>query len=118
MKFMKKGQGSLEYLIIIAAVLAIAAVVILYLSGILTGTPASFAECRLKAAECASMQVAGDFNCYDTCAGGCTDNNGVDIKTGEAAAVACVSGHIDPATLELSACGLCMDGTVTGIEPI
>jgi hypothetical protein len=30
---MKRGQGSLEYLIIVAAVLAIAAVVVLFLSG-------------------------------------------------------------------------------------
>ena len=39
---MNKGQGSLEYLIIIVAVLAIAAIVVLFLTGVFGNTFASF----------------------------------------------------------------------------
>jgi hypothetical protein len=107
----RKGQGSLEYLIIIAAVLAIAAVVVLYLSGVLTGSPASFAECRLKASECEGMQIAGPFNCYDMCAAACIDRGGGDLITGEAEATACVS-------TATTACGYCMDGLIEDIQPV
>ena len=107
---MRKAQGSLEYLIIIAAVLAIAAVVVMYLSGVFGGTGASWSRCRETASNCAAMQVAGPFDCGEMCAAGCLMTNGSDIKSWELEPAACVEEHN-------SACGLCMNGTLEGIEP-
>jgi len=49
-----KGQGSLEYLIIIAAVLAIAAIVVLFLTGAFKSSGGDVAACKAAAASCAN----------------------------------------------------------------
>lgn len=51
-----RGQGALEYLIIVAAVLAIAAIVVLFLTGAFRGTSAgaTVADCKTAAAQCAT----------------------------------------------------------------
>ena len=49
---MRKGQGSLEYLIIVAAVLAVAAIVIMFVTGALGGSreAGNINQCRASAA--------------------------------------------------------------------
>ena len=49
----EKGQGSLEYLIIIAAVLAIAAIVVLFLTGAFKSTGQDVSACKAAASRCA-----------------------------------------------------------------
>ena len=51
---MKKAQGSLEYLIIMAAVLAIAAVVVMFIATMSEGETksVSVASCKLEASKC------------------------------------------------------------------
>jgi uncharacterized protein (UPF0333 family) len=51
---MQKGQGSLEYLIIVAAVLAIAAIVVLFLTGAFQAQQVSgeLGKCKVAAASC------------------------------------------------------------------
>ena len=64
----KAGQGSLEYLIIIAAVLAIAAIVVLFLTGAFTGATSSgdLSLCKYAASKCATELAT---SASDTCGG-------------------------------------------------
>ncbi len=59
----EKGQGALEYLIIVAAVLAIAAVVIVIISGAFTGgrATATVSEMQTDASRCASLLAAEGY---------------------------------------------------------
>ena len=78
----KRGQGSLEYLIIIAAVLAIAAIVVLFLTGAFGGAGAggTVSACKQTAANCANQIATGAAtvgNCQLTaCTQACTKSNG------------------------------------------
>ncbi|MEM4222275.1 MAG: class III signal peptide-containing protein, partial [archaeon] len=77
---MKKGQGSLEYLIMVAAVLAIAAVVVLFMTGAFkTGTKsASLARCEEAFAQCQQKRaIVPNFDCYSLCETGCSGITGV-----------------------------------------
>lgn len=71
--FNNRAQGSLEYLIIVAAVLAIGAIVILFLtqSAGSGNTSALVAQCQAAASSCAStMMTSGMTSCstLSTCA--------------------------------------------------
>jgi uncharacterized protein (UPF0333 family) len=72
-----KGQGSLEYLIIIAAVLAIAAVVVMFLTGAFGGQKAAagVAQCQAAASDCyKNLQLySATYDCTATCDKACTD---------------------------------------------
>ncbi len=59
---MRKAQGSLEYLIIIAAVLAIAAIVVLFMTGAVksSSTTAKISGCKTEAARCANTLATTD----------------------------------------------------------
>ena len=59
---MRRAQGSLEYLIIIAAVLAIAAIVVLFMTGAFksSSTTAKISECKTEAARCANTLATTD----------------------------------------------------------
>lgn len=82
---MQRGQGSLEYLIIIAAVLAISAVVVLFLTGAFGGTQSSakLNECKSAAAQCLSSHLLSPNDPCVICDTACTDNAGNDILTGQ-----------------------------------
>ena len=81
---MKKGQGALEYLIIIAAVLAVAAIVVYFLTGALGGQQeqASFAECKNAAAACKNSRLLTPMDPCIQCEEACIDLQGNDIITG------------------------------------
>ena len=72
---MKKGQGALEYLIIIAAVLAVAAIVVYFLTGALGGQQeqASFAECKNAAAACKNSRLLTPMDPCVRCEEACSD---------------------------------------------
>ncbi len=112
---MRKAQGALEYLIIIAAVLAIAAIVVLFLTGAFRGATGGgdIAKCRLAASTCASNIASGVYlnnaSCVTPCIGACADASGKDViaslitvdsttcaTTGGTATgcVACVGGRV------------------------
>ena len=84
---MRKAQGALEYLIIIAAVLAIAAIVVLFLTGAFTGASGGgdLAKCRLAASTCANNMGTGvyasNLSCVNPCLGACGDSRGYDVVT-------------------------------------
>ena len=64
-----KGQGALEYLIIVAAVLAIAAIVVMFLTGAFRGTQPSavLSACRNAASQCANyLATTRTENCKGT----------------------------------------------------
>lgn len=73
---MQKGQGSLEYLIIIAAVLAIAAIVVLFLTGAFQGISSDVTACKSAAARCATEQVTSAGATCSYCLAECTDAAG------------------------------------------
>jgi uncharacterized protein (UPF0333 family) len=82
---MRKAQGALEYLIIIAAVLAIAAIVVLFLTGAFKGATGGgdIAKCRLAASTCASNIASGVYSgsagCITSCVSACGDSSGKDL---------------------------------------
>ncbi len=82
---MRKAQGALEYLIIIAAVLAIAAIVVLFLTGAFTGASGGgdLATCRLAASTCKNNLASGVYqsnaSCVNSCIASCDDSRGYDV---------------------------------------
>ena len=82
---MRKAQGALEYLIIIAAVLAIAAIVVLFITGAFKSSSggSSMASCRVAAASCQQNLVTGVYSnnsaCLTSCIGACVDSSGKDL---------------------------------------
>ncbi len=79
----KKGQGALEYLIIIAGVLVISALVVYFIT-VSGGTGAKRnveAACQNAASQCAlKLQMKPDFDCTQMCTDACVDpRTGQDI---------------------------------------
>jgi len=68
-----KAQGAIEYLIIIAAVLAIAAVAVIFMSGVFgtSGKSANIALCRQAAASCDNMLATGVSKSCPECEESC-----------------------------------------------
>ena len=115
MKNKKKAQGAPEYLIIIAGVLAIAAIVVFFLTQSAgTGRKRNIeTNCQQAASQCAlKLQIDTNFNCDVMCAEACRDpsNNNYDIM-GEVeiadGATECPSGA--------DACEHCSAGEVSQI---
>jgi uncharacterized protein (UPF0333 family) len=110
---MRKAQGALEYLIIIAAVLAIAAIVVLFLTGAFTsvGKGGDIAKCRLAAANCASNIANGVYAtataCQTPCFGSCSDATGKDVMSGTILVSPCTAG---------TACMNCSVGNTSNIR--
>jgi len=85
---MSRAQGSLEYLIIIAAVLAIAATTVLFLSGVLKGqTPSiSIAACKQTSETCELSKLSSPNAPCDICVPNCVNTSAVNpCSTPEAA---------------------------------
>ncbi len=88
---MRKGQGSLEYLIIVAAVLAVAAIVIMFITGALGGSrdAGNINQCRVAAAALYNeVELFGDptsahvGNLEDECVQACEPSGNEDICNG------------------------------------
>jgi uncharacterized protein (UPF0333 family) len=119
---MRKAQGALEYLIIIAAVLAIAAIVVLFLTGAFKSplSSANYSACKNQATTCnlrlatAGAGTTGTI-CQTDCMTACTNTNGNDVVNGVAITVAnkdttCKVDGAGTAT----GCSKCSAGTTTG----
>lgn len=97
----QRGQGSLEYLIIIAAVLAIAAIVVLFLTGAFSGARSTgdAAACKNIASNCATQTAtSAGFECATMCNVDVCTGDGVQVSTGctyATAAEACEDGRPD-----------------------
>lgn len=93
------GQGALEYLIIIAAVLGISAVVVVFVTGAFTGSSggADVSKCRLAAANCQKDMATGLSTSCTQCTGACIDSGGKDVIDGTVgegyACVKCKQGN-------------------------
>jgi hypothetical protein len=76
-----RGQGSLEYLIIIAAVLAIAAIVVLFLTGAFTSTTSTggISVCKESASKCATERATSVGATCSYCNTACQEADGTDI---------------------------------------
>ena len=79
-----RAQGALEYLIIIAAVLGISAVVVLFVTGAFTGSSAGadLSKCRLATANCQKDINLGIGSTCAYCETSCTDSTGNDLISG------------------------------------
>jgi len=79
-----RAQGALEYLIIIAAVLGISAVVVLFVGGAFIGSSggADLSKCRLAAANCKKDMAMGLSATCPTCDIACKDASGKDLLSG------------------------------------
>ena len=76
-----RAQGALEYLIIIAAVLAISAVVVLFITGTFTASSsgADISKCRLAAANCQRDITLGVGSSCTSCNTACLDAKGKEV---------------------------------------
>ena len=114
---MRKAQGALEYLIIIAAVLAIAAIVVLFITGAFGGAigGGDIAKCRMAAATCDQNLETGVYAtgeaCEDACKDACQDSAGNDVMSDPAAAIVC-----DYDGTSTTACGFCIAGVAASIQ--
>ena len=79
-----RAQGALEYLIIIAAVLGISAVVVLFVGGAFIGSSggADISKCRLAAANCQKDMATGLSITCPYCDTACKDASGKDLLSG------------------------------------
>jgi len=117
---MRKAQGALEYLIIIAAVLAIAAIVVLFLTGAFRGASGGgdIAKCRLSAANCASANATGGgsvLGCQTSCLIACANAAGNDVMAPTiAVSAATCSLNSTPGTA--LACSYCTMGLANSIH--
>jgi len=81
---MSSAQGSLEYLIIIAVVLAVSAIVIMYTTGIIGGqkSSVSVSSCKQAAANCQASRFLSPNDPCLACDTACKDSTGVEIFNG------------------------------------
>jgi len=90
-----KAQGALEYLIIIAAVLGVSAIVVLFVSSVFSSqkSPISIAACKKAASECALYTATGVRTTCPDCLIACVDpTTGQDIFPG--ARYLCEKGNV------------------------
>ena len=114
---MARAQGSLEYLIIIAIVLAVSAVVISYSTGILGGGKSSISvtSCKQAAVDCKAAKMLSSTDPCLPCDTACKDSGGVELFDG--ATYCCTMGQPDMIYLNSPGCGggytttTCSDGT-------
>jgi hypothetical protein len=112
---MRKAQGALEYLIIIAAVLAIAAIVVLFLTGAFKGSvgAGNTGECKTAAASCGLTIVGGGTpaSCQSACMTACKDTLGNDVLNTTALVIAanCPASGFGIAT----GCTHCVNGNIS-----
>jgi len=112
---MAKAQGSLEYLIIISAVLAIAAIVVLYLTGVFGGqvSTVSIGSCKQATVDCkASRMISPNDPCL-ACNSSCKD-----LTTGKEifpnATLCCVQARAEMIYADSPGCGGVAPGQVCG----
>lgn len=112
-----KAQTTLEYLILIAAVVAVAAIVLMFGFSIFGGQSDTvvIANCRNAADSCKlNLQLySGTYNCSSLCTSNCLSRDGKDVLIKKVT-------NCEPATVELfdgSACGYCMVGNKAPIIP-
>jgi len=72
---MAKAQGSLEYLIIISAVLAIAAITVFYITGVFSSQKpgVSISTCREAASNCQASKMTSPNDPCTICDSACKD---------------------------------------------
>lgn len=89
---MDKAQGALEYLVIVAAVLGIAAVIVAVISGMFASQKrrASLSECKSAASQCAEEMVTATNPPCNYCEDAC---KGVDVAGNTSAVDICKAGN-------------------------
>ncbi len=121
---MRKAQGALEYLIIIAAVLAIAAIVVLFLTGVFSSVKGDLARCRSTTANCNQGIATGGYSvsatgyaagCLSMCTTACTNPSGKDILTGATQTTSCAYAA-SPAAANGGGCYQCTYGNVSKVQ--
>ena len=119
MKTMRKAQGALEYLIIIAAVLAIAAIVVLFISGAFGGATGGgdIAKCKVAASTCSNNLISGVYagkaSCQTPCISACATAAGLDVMDGTA--VSSTNCLATGSGIGNRACNLCVNGSTASI---
>ena len=117
---MRKAQGALEYLIIIAAVLAIAAIVVLFLTGAFKSSVSSggYSVCKNQASSCNLKLATGGTKaaCYADCLTACKDTAGFDAvsKAVVISATSCTALGYPSSGASADGCNYCVNGTTSG----
>jgi len=108
---MSRAQGSLEYLIIIAIVLAVSAVVISYSTGILGGGKSSISvtSCKQAAVDCKAAKMLSSTDPCLPCDTACKDSSGVELFDG--ATFCCNHGLPEMVFANSPGCYGCKDST-------
>ena len=108
---MARAQGSLEYLIIIAIVLAVSAIVISYSTGILGGGKSSISvtSCKQAAVDCKAAKMLSSTDPCLPCDTACKDSGGVELFDG--ATFCCNHGLPEMVFANSPGCYGCKDST-------
>jgi len=77
-----RAQGSLEYLIIVAAVLAVSAVVVVFVSGMFGSVKPDVSKCKSAATMCANKMITTQNPSCSECDVACVDSSGKDVMSG------------------------------------
>jgi len=108
---MARAQGSLEYLIIIAVVLAVSGIVIGYMTGVVGGqkSKVTVTGCKQAAIDCKAAKMLSSNDPCTACDTACKDSNGVALFDG--AAFCCDHGLPEMVFANSPGCYGCKDST-------
>ena len=106
---MSRAQGSLEYLIIIAIVLAVSALVISYSTSILGGgkSSVSVTSCKQAAVDCKAAKMLSPNDICLPCESACKNSAGVELFDG--ATYCCTTGQAEMIFANSPGCYPCRD---------
>jgi len=115
---MARAQGSLEYMVIIAVILAISSIVIVYTTGIIGGqkTSVSISSCKQASIDCKLSKMGSPTDPCTACDTSCKTSAGVELFDG--ATYCCNHALPDMVFEDSGGCGggysttTCYDGTV------
>jgi len=81
---MPRAQGAIEYLVIVAAVLTIAAIVTVFMSGLLSGqsSAVSINACKQASVDCKASRLLAPVDPCSQCIQACTDSKGAEVFAG------------------------------------
>jgi uncharacterized protein (UPF0333 family) len=114
---MGKAQGSLEYLILVAVALAVAAVAVIFVTGGMGGQKqsAQWDLCRGAANQCKSVHSAAPSDPCDFCNASCSDPTTNEIISNKALEC-CKTGHAESIYPEFN--GACTQATPSNQPPV
>lgn len=108
---MARAQGSLEYMVIIAVILAISSIVIMYTTGIVGGqkSSVSISSCKQASIDCKLSKMGSPTDPCNSCETACMDSTGAELFQG--AVSCCAHAKTDLIYEESNDCTGCLQNS-------